>query len=63
MYFPDDMIVDQSERFIVAELIREKTLTLLRDEIPHGIAVEAAVGKGSGRLAGEKFRFKGFGVF
>lgn len=42
MYFPDDMIVDQSERFIVAELIREKTLTLLRDEIPHGIAVEVS---------------------
>ena len=40
MFFPEDMIVDQSERFIVAELIREKTLKLLRDEIPHGIAVE-----------------------
>ncbi|MBQ3334114.1 MAG: GTPase Era [Eubacteriaceae bacterium] len=39
-YFPDDMIVDQSERFIVAELIREKALDHLRDEVPHGIAVE-----------------------
>lgn len=39
-YFPEDMIVDQSERFIVGEIIREKTLILLRDEIPHGIAVE-----------------------
>lgn len=39
-YFPDDMIVDQSERFIVAELIREKALDNLRDEVPHGIAVE-----------------------
>ncbi|MDO4289092.1 MAG: GTPase Era [Eubacterium sp.] len=40
MYFPPDMIVDQSERFIVAELIREKVLHLLKDEVPHGVAVE-----------------------
>lgn len=40
MYFPEDMIVDQTERFIVSELIREKALKLLRDEVPHGIAVE-----------------------
>lgn len=40
MFFPEDMIVDQSERFIVAELIREKILHLLRDEVPHGVAVE-----------------------
>ena len=39
-YFPEDMIIDQSERFIVAELIREKAMKLLRDEVPHGIAVE-----------------------
>lgn len=39
-YFPDDMIVDQSERFIVSEIIREKALQTLRDEVPHGIAVE-----------------------
>ncbi|NLN98323.1 MAG: GTPase Era [Eubacteriaceae bacterium] len=39
-YFPEDMIIDQSERFIVQELIREKLLRTLRDEIPHGIAVE-----------------------
>lgn len=39
-YFPEDMIIDQSERFIVAELIREKILRLLRNEVPHGIAVE-----------------------
>lgn len=38
--FPDDMITDQPERVIVAEIIREKTLHLLQDEIPHGIAVE-----------------------
>lgn len=39
-YFPEDMVVDQSERFIVGEIIREKALKCLRDEIPHGIAVE-----------------------
>ncbi|WP_329886833.1 GTPase Era [Pseudoramibacter faecis] len=39
-YFPGDMIIDQSERFVVAEMIREKALNRLRDEIPHGIAVE-----------------------
>ena len=39
-YFPDDMITDQPERQIVSEIIREKALYLLQDEIPHGIAVE-----------------------
>ena len=39
-YFPDDMVTDQPERQIVSELIREKALRLLRDEVPHGIAVE-----------------------
>ena len=39
-YFPEDMVTDQPERQIVSEIIREKTLHLLQDEIPHGIAVE-----------------------
>lgn len=39
-YFPGDMITDQPERQIVSEIIREKALYLLQDEIPHGIAVE-----------------------
>ncbi len=39
-YFPEDMITDQPERQLVAEIIREKALYLLQDEIPHGIAVE-----------------------
>lgn len=39
-YFPDDMITDQPERNICAEIIREKTLINLSDEIPHGIGVE-----------------------
>lgn len=39
-YFPADMITDQPEKQLVAELIREKALHLLQQEIPHGIAVE-----------------------
>jgi len=38
-YFPDDMLTDQPEKVIAAEIIREKLLNLLSDEIPHGIAV------------------------
>lgn len=39
-FYPDDMITDQPERFVVAELIREKILHVTRDEIPHSIAVD-----------------------
>nr|WP_307990260.1 GTPase Era [uncultured Niameybacter sp.] len=39
-FFPDDVLTDQPERQIVAEMIREKALHLLDKEIPHGIAVE-----------------------
>ncbi len=39
-YFPEDYITDKPERFLIAELIREKALLNLRDEIPHGIGVE-----------------------
>ena len=39
-YFPEDMITDQPERMICAEIIREKALCHLRDEVPHGIGVE-----------------------
>lgn len=38
-YFPDDAITNQNERVLAAEIIREKLLILLSDEIPHGIAV------------------------
>lgn len=38
-YFPDDMITDQPEKVLAAEMIREKLLELLNDEVPHGIAV------------------------
>ncbi len=39
-YFPDDMITDQPERVIAAEMIREKLFILLQEEIPYGVAVE-----------------------
>ena len=38
-YYPDDMVTDQPERLIIAELIREKILIVTQDEIPHVIAV------------------------
>lgn len=40
MYYPADEITDKSERYMIAEIIREKALLLLNDEIPHGIGVE-----------------------
>ena len=39
MFYDEDTITDQPQRQIVAEMIREKTLYLLSDEVPHGIAV------------------------
>jgi len=38
-YYPDEQITDHPERFIIAELIREKILHLTREEIPHSVAV------------------------
>ena len=38
-YFPADQFTDQPERFLAAELIREKTILATRDEVPHAIAV------------------------
>ena len=38
-YFPDDSLTDQPERVLAGEIIREKILNLMHDEIPHGIAV------------------------
>ena len=40
MFFPDDMVTDRAERFLVQELIREKILRFLEQEVPHGVAVE-----------------------
>lgn len=39
-YFPDDIYTDQPERAVCAEIIREKALLCLREEIPHGVGVE-----------------------
>ncbi len=39
-YYPADEITDKSERYMISEIIREKALMLLNDEIPHGIGVE-----------------------
>lgn len=38
-YFPEDTLTDQPERVIVSEIIREKALLYLEDEVPHGVAV------------------------
>ena len=38
-FYPDDMISDHSERFLVSELIREKILIETKEEIPHSVAV------------------------
>ncbi len=40
MYFPEDMVTEHPERFVVSEIIREKILMYLQDEVPHGVAVE-----------------------
>ncbi len=39
-YYPEDMVTDQPERLIAAELVREKVLSLTRDEVPHSVAVD-----------------------
>lgn len=38
-YYPSDQVTDHPERFIVAELVREKALHLTKEEIPHSLAV------------------------
>ena len=40
MYYPEDMVTDQQEKQVVAEIIREKLLRLLNQEVPHGTAIE-----------------------
>ena len=49
-YYDDDTVTDQPERQIVAELIREKALHCLEDEIPHGIAVTIESMKRKGKV-------------
>lgn len=58
MYYDEDELTDQPERQIVAELIREKALMLLSDEIPHGIAVGIErMKERPGRVPGEGSNF------
>jgi GTP-binding protein Era len=40
LYFPDDILSDVPERFLVAEIIREKIFRLTHDEVPYSVAVE-----------------------
>ena len=40
LYFPEDMVTDQPERILAAEIIREKLLILLSDEVPYGTGIE-----------------------
>lgn len=39
-YFPDDLFTDQAERFMVSEIIREKSMAMTEEELPHAVAVE-----------------------
>ncbi|MBP1751315.1 MAG: GTP-binding protein Era [Geobacteraceae bacterium] len=51
-YFPEDILTDQPERFIVAEIIREKVFRMTRDEVPYSVAVtiESFKERDDGRL-------------
>ena len=49
-FYDEDTVTDQPMRQIVAELIREKALRLLEDEIPHGIAVSIECMKDKGKI-------------
>jgi GTP-binding protein Era len=40
MYFPEDQVSEEPMRFIASEIIREKVLLYMQDEVPHGVAVE-----------------------
>jgi len=44
-FFPEDMITDQQEKVLVQEIIREKILHLISDEVPHGVGVEVILFK------------------
>lgn len=50
-YYPPDEITDKSERFMICEIVREKALLYLQDEIPHGIGVYIQTMKYEGKLA------------
>ncbi len=50
MFYDEDMVTDQPERAIAAEIIREKMLWLLDKEVPHGIAIEISGMKEKGKV-------------
>ena len=52
-YFPDDTLTDQPERVIVSEIIREKMLRLMEQEVPHGVGVEVTSFKQRKTSAGQ----------
>ena len=52
-FFPDDMVSDQPERVLAAEMIREQILRVMRDEVPHGVAVVTEQFKEGTTTAGE----------
>lgn len=49
-YFPQDQFTDQPERFLAAEIIREKVMTSTRQEVPHAVAVRVEAFEESDRL-------------
>ena len=50
-YFPPDYVTDQPERFLAAELVREKILRVTREEVPHSVAVVVDAWQEDDRLA------------
>jgi len=49
-YFPEDYVTDQPERFLAAELVREKVLLATRQEVPHSVSVTVAQWEATPRL-------------
>ena len=50
-FFPDDIATDRTERFMCSEIVREKILRVMQEEIPHGVAVDVA--KFKSRMKGD----------
>ncbi len=48
-YYPEGMVTDQPEAFVIAELVREKILEFTRDEVPHSVAVAVEEMRAGGR--------------
>lgn len=50
-FFPDDIATDRTERFMCSEIVREKILRVMQEEMPHGVAVD--VEKFKSRMKGD----------